>query len=117
MTEHDMDWYLCFPLSPLYKCTMNNRLLDGDVGAGGPDGTFNVFKQKKFKMLPVQKICQRYPVVPQCQYQYVYSYQYGYALYRAPPYGKEKALKASPEVEIVAQFRFASRRKYPFWGQ
>lgn len=42
------------------------RLLDGDAGAGVPDGTFNVFKQRKFKLQPLQRICQRYPVVPQC---------------------------------------------------
>ncbi|CAM9248489.1 unnamed protein product, partial [Hapterophycus canaliculatus] len=41
-------------------------LLDGDAGAGGPDGVFNVFKQRKVKLQPLQRICQRYPVVPQC---------------------------------------------------
>ncbi|CAM9579119.1 unnamed protein product [Ectocarpus fasciculatus] len=41
-------------------------LLDGDVGAGGPDGAYNVFKQRKIKLQPLQRICQRYPVVPQC---------------------------------------------------
>lgn len=43
------------------------RLLDGDAGAGGPDGVYNVFKQRKIKLQPLQRICQRYPVVPQCE--------------------------------------------------
>lgn len=45
------------------------RLLDGDNDAAGPDGAsaFNVFKQRKFKLQPVQRICQRFPVVPQCE--------------------------------------------------
>lgn len=43
------------------------RLLDGDIGAGGPEGSFNVFKQRKFKLQSLQRICQRYPVVPQCE--------------------------------------------------
>lgn len=45
------------------------RLLDGDNDATGPDGAsaFNVFKQRKFKLQPIQRICQRFPVVPQCE--------------------------------------------------
>ncbi|CAM9320569.1 unnamed protein product, partial [Laminaria digitata] len=41
-------------------------LLDGDKEAAGPNGVFNVFKQRKLKLQPLQRICQRYPVVPQC---------------------------------------------------
>lgn len=48
-------------------CCCCSRLLDGDVGAGGPEGSFNVFKQRKFKLQSLQRICQRYPVVPQCE--------------------------------------------------
>ena len=50
-------------------CASFSRLLDGDNDTVGPDGasSFNVFKQRKFKLQPVQRICQKYPVVPQCK--------------------------------------------------